>query len=350
MISFYNPSHYNMPKEVQLRKKGPNKSLQCKICNHYCVIATRKTWRCGVHKNVWWKMELLVYGKALGVHIDPMEKKPLYHFFPGTNIFSFGTAGCNFTCKFCQNRQMSQAKEFPEIINEGESRPPEKIVNYCIDNNIKSIAYTYNEPTIFFEYAYDTMKLAKKAWIKNVRVTNGFMSKECRKKIEKLIDAVNIDIKGYTEDFYRDICWARLQPVLDNVKWCQEHNIRTEVTTLVIPWYNDKDEYLEGIAKFIYSISPDMPWHLSAFYPAYKILDVPNTPIDMLQKWYDIGKKVGLHYIYMGNIWNNGHEDTICPKCGLKIIERLWFSLKKNSDFKDEKCPKCGFFIAGRRK
>ncbi len=294
-------------------------------------------------------MELLVYGKALGVHIDPMEKKPLYHFFPGTDIFSFGTAGCNFTCKFCQNRQMSQAKAFPDIINEGESRPPEKIVNYCIDNNIKSIAYTYNEPTIFFEYAYDTMKLAKKAWIKNVRVTNGFMSKECRKKIEKLIDAVNIDIKAYTEDFYKDICGARLQPVLDNVKRFRKHNIWTEVTTLVIPGYNDKDEYLEGIAKFIYTISPDMPWHLSAFYPAYKMLDAPNTPIEMLQKWYDIGKKVGLNYIYMGNIRNNGHEGTICPKCGLKIIERLCFSLRKNPDFKDGKCPKCGFHIAGRR-
>ncbi len=294
-------------------------------------------------------MELLVYGKALGVHIDPMEKKPLYHFFPWTNIFSFGTAGCNFTCKFCQNRQMSQAKEFPEIINEGESRSPEKIVNYCIDNNIKSIAYTYNEPTIFFEYAYDTMKLAKKHGIKNVRVTNGFMSKECRKKIEKLIDAVNIDIKGYTEEFYKDICGARLQPVLDNVKRCKKHGIRIEVTTLVIPWYNDQDKILEWIAKFIKSISPDIPWHLSAFYPAYKMLDVPPTTIKALQKGYNIGKKVWLQYIYMGNIRNNEHEDTICPKCGLKIIERLWFSLRKNPDFKKGKCPKCGFVIEWRR-
>jgi len=193
------------------------------------------------------------------------------------------------------------------------------------------------------------MKLAKKHWIKNVRVTNGFMSKECLKKIEKLIDAVNIDIKWYTEDFYRNICGARLQPVLDNVKRCYEHNIWTEVTTLVIPGYNDQDEILEWIAKFIYSVSPDMPWHLSAFYPAYKMLDVPSTPVELLQKWYDIGKKIWLNYIYMGNIRNNWHEHTICPKCWLHVIERMWFSLHKDPDFKNGICPKCEFHIAGRR-
>jgi len=338
-----------MTKKAILYKKLPNQNVMCQVCNHYCMIQPNKTGKCGIRQNKDGELYLLVYGKALGVHIDPIEKKPLYHFFPGTNIFSLWTAGCNFTCKFCQNRQMSQAKEFPEIVNEGESWPPKKIVDYCIENNISSIAYTYNEPTVFFEYAYDTMKLAKKHWIKNVRVTNGFMSKECLKKIEKLIDAVNIDIKWYTEDFYRNICGARLQPVLDNVKRCYEHNIWTEVTTLVIPGYNDQDEILEWIAKFIYSVSPDMPWHLSAFYPAYKMLDVPSTPVELLQKWYDIGKKIWLNYIYMGNIRNNWHEHTICPKCWLHVIERMWFSLHKDPDFKNGICPKCGFHIAGRR-
>lgn len=338
-----------MTKKATLYKKLPEKRVACMTCNHYCVIPQNETGKCWIRKNKDGELYLLVYGKALWVNIDPIEKKPLYHFFPGTDIFSFWTAGCNFTCKFCQNWQMSQAKQFPEIINEGESWSPKKIVDYCLENKIWSIAYTYNEPTVFFEYAYDTMKLAKKHNIKNVRVTNGFMSKECLERIEKLVDAVNIDIKWYTEEFYKDICGARLQPVLDNVKWCREHNIRTEVTTLIIPGYNDKDEYLEWIAKFIYSISPDMPRHLSAFYPAYKMLDVPPTKIESLQKWYDIGKRIGLHYIYMGNIRNNGHEDTICPKCWLHVIERAWFSLKKNPDFKNGICPKCWMKITGRR-
>lgn len=337
-----------MTKKATLYKKLPDKKVMCQVCNHYCAIDPGNTGKCGIRENQKGELYLLVYGKALGVNIDPIEKKPLYHFYPWTQIFSFWTAGCNFTCQFCQNRQMSQAKAFPEIVNEGESRPPQKIIDYCVENNITSIAYTYNEPTVFFEYAYDTMKLAKEKGFKNVRVTNWFMSKECREKILPLIDAVNIDIKWFNEDFYKNICWGRLQPVLDNIQRCREHNIRTEVTTLVIPWYNDKDADLEWIAKFIYSISPDMPRHLSAFYPAFKMLDVPPTTIEALQKWYDIGKKIWLNYIYLGNIFDNGHEDTICPKCWFHVISRIGYDIKVDPDFKNGICPKCGAKIAGR--
>lgn len=338
-----------MKKKATLYKKLPDKIVGCLACNHYCVIAPDATGKCGIRQNQDGELYLLIYGKVLGLNIDPIEKKPLYHFFPWTRIFSIGTAGCNFTCLFCQNRKMSQAKEFPEIINQGESWSPKKIVDYCVKNKIESIAYTYNEPTVFFEYAYDTMKLAKKHGIKNVRVTNGFMSKECLKKIEKVVDAVNIDIKWNTEDFYNKICWARLQPILDNVKWCWEHKIWTEVTTLIIPGYNDKDEDLEGIAKFMYSISPEMPWHLSAFYPAYKMMDVPSTKLEVLQRWYDIGKKIWLKYIYLGNIFNNGHEDTICPKCWLHVISRKGYSVDIDPGFKNGICPKCKTKIPGRR-
>lgn len=339
----------NNIKKAILYKKLPEQKVVCLTCNHYCTISPDYTGKCGIRQNKNGELYLLTYGKALWVNVDPIEKKPLYHFFPWTNIFSFGTAGCNFTCKFCQNRQMSQAKVFPEIIHQGESRSPKKIVDFCVENKIWNIAYTYNEPTVFFEYAYDTMKLAKKHGIKNVRVTNGFMSKECLKKIEKLVDAVNIDIKWYTEEFYKDICGARLQPILDNIKRCREHDIWTEVTTLVIPGYNDKDADLEWIAKFIYSVSPDIPWHLSVFYPVYKMLNVPETKIESLKRWYDIGKKIWLNYIYLGNIYNNGHEDTICPKCWLHLISRTGYSVQTDEKFKDGMCPKCKTKIAGRR-
>lgn len=338
-----------MVKKASLYKKLPEGKVLCLACNHYCAIAPDETGRCGIRQNKNGELYLLVYGKALWAHSDPIEKKPLYHFFPWSTIFSFGTAGCNFTCLFCQNWQMSQAKQFPEIVYEGESWSPKKIVDYCRENKIWSIAYTYNEPTVFFEYAYDTMKLAKKHKIKNVWISNGFMSIECLKKIEKLVDAVNIDIKWYTEDFYKNICGARLQPILDNIKRCGEHKIRTEVTTLVIPWYNDKDEDLEGIAKFIYGVSPDIPWHLSAFYPSYKMMDVPETKVELLQKWYAIGKKIWLKHIYLGNIYNNEHEDTICPKCWFHVISRMGYSIYKDPKFEKGICPGCKTKIAGKR-
>ncbi len=338
-----------MPRKVKLRKQWPNNTLQCQICNHYCFVASRNTGLCGVHKNTGKKIELLVYGKALWMNIDPMEKKPLYHFFPWTNIFSFGTAGCNFTCKFCQNWQMSQAKVFTEIINLGEALSPKDIVNYCIKHKIPSIAYTYNEPTVFFEYALDTMKLAHKKNIKNVRVSNGFMSKECLEVIEPYLDAINVDLKSFSDDFYKKICWARLEPVLNNIKRLYDQNIRIEITTLIIPWYNDDESELTKIAQFLFNISPNIPRHISAFYGMYKMKDVKSTSLETLTKAYEIGKKIGLKYVYIGNIFHNGHEDTICPKCGLHIIERKWFSLRKNPDFKDGKCPKCTFPIAGKR-
>lgn len=303
-----------------------------------------QTWICGIRKCIKWKIELIVYGKALWMNIDPVEKKPLYHFFPGSQIFSFWTAGCNLRCDFCQNWQMSQAKIFPEIINCGETLSPKEIIEYCIKNKITSIAYTYNEPTVFFEYAVDTMKLAHKKKIKNIRVSNGFMSTECLEQIVLYLDAINIDLKSFNDEFYQKICWAKLQPILNNIKRLYEHKIWQEITTLVIPWYNDDESELMKIAQFIVNISPDIPRHISAFYGMYKMKDVQSTPLETLNKAYEIGKQAGLNYVYIGNIFNNGHENTYCPTCQELCIARKWFVSTNN--LKKNLCPKCGTAIA----
>ena len=337
-----------MPKKMQLWKSGKNNTLQCLVCNHYCVIAEWQTWICWIRKNAEKKIELLVYGKALWMNVDPIEKKPLYHFFPWSQIFSFWTAWCNFRCDFCQNRQMSQAKAFPEIINLGEALSPKDIIEYCVGNKIESIAYTYNEPTVFVEYALDTMKLAHKKNIKNVRVSNGFMSTECLEQIAPYLDAINVDLKSFSDEFYKKICWARLQPILDNIKRLYDHKIRQEITTLVIPWYNDDESELKKIAEFIFNISPDIPRHISAFYGMYKMKDVKSTPLETLNKAYEIGKQAGLNYVYIGNIFHNGHENTYCPTCQELCIAREWFDI--NNKLIEWKCPKCTTKIAGRRK
>jgi len=331
-----------------LYKKLENNQIQCLACNHYCKISNNQAWICWVRKNDNWKLNLLIYGKALWINVDPIEKKPLYHFLPWTKVFSFWTAWCNFRCQFCQNRHMSQAKSFPEIINQWKKLQSQEIVDHCLENNIPSIAYTYNEPTVFFEYAYDTMKLAKKKWIKNVWVSNGYMSCELLKKIKNLIDAINIDLKSFDENFYNKICWAKLKPVLDNIKWFKKNKIRVEITTMIIPWLNDSEYNIEKIAKFIYKVSPSIPRHISAFYPNYKMQNIQSTWLEILSKAYEIWKKVWLEYIYIGNVVNNWHENTHCSACGLKLTSRNWYNVEINS----EKwiCPSCKNKIAWIRK
>jgi len=238
----------------------------------------------------------------------------------------------------------------PELLKQGKKLSPKEVVQHCIENNIPSIAYTYTEPTVFFEYCFDTMKLAHKAGIKNVRVSNGFMSLQCLEKMKKYLDAVNVDLKAFTDEFYHNICGARLQPILDNIKRLRYNKIRQEVTTLIIPGKNDSEEELTKAAQFLYSVSPDIPRHLSAFFPAYKMTDVPPTPLETLAKAYEIGKKVWLKHIYIGNIRNNGHEHTNCPNCNTEIVSRIWFSITTHPDFKDGLCPKCKTPIAGVRK
>jgi len=339
---------------MSLFKTLPNNQIQCLACNNYCIIPNGKTGLCGVRQNNHGELKLLVDNKAAAVNLDPIEKKPLFHFLPGATAFSLGTFGCNFACEFCQNWDISQKfknqKSKIKIENDvwyGEDWKPEKIVNYCQENKIPVIAYTYNEPTVWTEYALATMKLAKKAKIENVWVSNGYMSKETLELIAPYLDAINVDLKSFREDFYQRIIHAHLEPVKENIRKIWQMGIWEEITTLIIPGLNDSEEELKDLAEFLVKISPDLPWHISAFYPAYKMLDTPSTPQKTLIKAYNIGKKAGLKYVYTGNIPDNNYESTYCPKCGAKLIERCGITMIENK-LNNGKCPKCGAEISGR--
>ncbi len=316
-----------------------NGKTKCNLCSHRCMIAEGKAGICGVRKNISGTLYSLVYGKAVSAHVDPIEKKPLFHFLPGSKSFSFATVGCNFRCSFCQNYEISQ----PSRIT-GKELSPEEIVKLAIESKCKSIAYTYTEPTVFFEYAYDTMKLARKKGLKNVWVTNGYYTAEALEMVKPHMDAVNIDLKSMEEDFYLKTVGAKLHHVLESIKRTHEAGIWTELTTLVIPGYNDSYANLRKTAGFISSLSKDIPWHVSRFHPMHKLLGAKMTPIETLEKAYDIGKKSGLNYVYVGNV-SSEHENTFCPKCNAKIIGRIGYNTK--SSLKGNECPECRHEIAG---
>jgi pyruvate formate lyase activating enzyme len=320
--------------------------VRCHLCNHRCVINEGKRGICGVRENRDGRLYSLVYGRSVATGIDPIEKKPFFNFYPGSTAYSISTVGCNFHCLNCQNWDISQMPKEKEGKIIGEELSPEKIVADAKNRDCKSIAYTYTEPTIFFEYAYDTAKLARTEGIKNVFVTNGYTSTEAIKEIAPFLDAANVDLKGFSEDFYHKVCGARLQPVLDNIGLYKKLGVWVEVTTLVIPGYSDDEEQLRGIAEFIKSIDEDIPWHVTAFYPAYKFLDVPPTPVESLRKAREIGKKAGLRYVYEGNVPGEGGENTYCYSCGELVIKRYGFEITENT-LKDGKCPKCKTGIDG---
>jgi len=329
-------------KEALLYNKLKDKKVRCQNCPHFCIISPGKIGICGVRENRDGKLYFLVYGKAVAIHIDPIEKKPFFHFLPGSHSLSIATVGCNFICRNCQNYDISQgfkrAKEIP-----GEDLPPEEIVKMALENNLPSISYTYVEPTIFLEYALDIMKLAKKAGLKNNFVSNGFMSEESAKLIIPYLDANNIDIKSFYDKFYRENCGGRLQPVLDTAKLMKKSGVWVEITTLVIPTLSDSEEMFRKIAKFIYEeLGPETPWHISQFSGAisWKLQDLPDTPVETLQKAWKIGKEVGLKYVYTGNVPGLPSEDTFCPKCGTLVIDRTNYIIHRRD--KDGKCPKCG--------
>lgn len=285
--------------ECVLYKKLENKKVQCIACNHRCIIGEGKRGICGVRENVNGKLQLLVYGLVVSENVDPIEKKPLYRFLTGTKTYSIGTIGCNFRCDFCQNYDISQLREIV-----GREITPEQVVERAIRIGCKSIAYTYNEPTIFAEFVKDTARLAHKKGIKNILVTNGYMTKEFMEFLGKDIDAMNIDLKSFKEDFYRRLCKAKLKPVLETIKLAHEMGIHIEITTLIVPEENDDIKELEGIAKFILGIDKkgEIPWHISRFFPMYKMKNKEMTSGDILKKAEEIGKKY-LKYVYLGNVW-----------------------------------------------
>jgi len=275
------------------------KKVICKLCSHYCQIAEGKDGLCGVNSNVNGTLTCKVYGYPSALHVDPIEKKPLYHFLPHTNTLSLGTIGCNFRCPFCQNWQLSQTKE----LSAKEYISPKEIVKLAIYHHCESISYTYNEPSIFFPYAKDIAIEAKKIGLKNIMVSNGFMSKEVCEEIPQYIDAINIDIKSFNHDYYKKTLKGDLDIVLKNSKNLKKNGLHVEITTLIIPDVNDSVEEIEQIAKFIANdLGEDTPWHLSAFHPDYKMLQTQRTPLETLKKAYTIAKKHNIQNVYLGNI------------------------------------------------
>jgi pyruvate formate lyase activating enzyme len=313
--------------------------VRCDLCAHRCRIPPGSHGICAVRANHDGSLYSLVYGRAITAHVDPMEKKPLYHFLPGSTIFSIATAGCNFHCDFCQNWDISQAGKGSGSKLRGEAFPPDQIVAAARRTGCRSIAYTYNEPTVFFEYAYDTAVLAHGAGLKNVFVTNGYQTPEAIALMRGVIDAANIDLKAFRDATYRRLCGARLQPVLDAIKLMHEAGIWVEVTTLVVPGENDSPAELRDIAHFIAGVSADMPWHISRFHPDYRMTNTGPTPRDTLLSAAEIGRAEGLHYVYIGNLPGSGNEDTRCPSCGQTVVQRSGYSVRSN--LRGHRCPQC---------
>jgi pyruvate formate lyase activating enzyme len=326
-----------MSREALLYEKLDNKGVHCYLCAHQCKISEGKFGFCGVRENVGGVLYTHAYGKVIAAHIDPIEKKPLYHFLPGSTSFSIATIGCNFRCGFCQNWQISQ-RFFSDKGSAGESFSPEDIVKEALDHGCKSISYTYTEPTIFFEYALETAKLAKASGLYNNFVTNGYMTKECLEMIRPYLDAANVDLKFFRDASYRKVCAGSLQPVLDSIRLMHKLGVWVEVTTLIVPGENDSEEELKDICGFIAGVDKNMPWHISRFHPDYKFSDYQATPEETLKRAYDLGRKIGLNYIYIGNVYGFGN-DTYCQSCKKLLVKREVFSALENNI----KAGICGF-------
>lgn len=292
-------------KEAVLYEKTSNKKVKCGLCNHRCVIDDGKRGICGVRENKNGKLYSLVYGRIIAEHVDPIEKKPLYHFMPGSFSLSFAAIGCNFRCLHCQNSDISQfsKKQTTSVAELGKTKSPKEIIKDATNNNCPTISYTYTEPTVFLEFALDCMKLAKKKKLKNIWVSNGYMTKEALELIIPYLDAINVDLKSFSEDFYRDICGAKLKPVIDNLVNIRKRGVHLEITTLIIPDKNDSEEELTQIAEFIKNkLGSEVPWHVSRFFPHHEFMNLMPTPVEKVIQAVEIGKGVGLKYVYAGNI------------------------------------------------
>ncbi len=333
--------------EARLWKPLKNRAVQCRLCNHYCRIAAGERGKCGVRENREGTLFSLNYGKIAAISLDPVEKKPLYHFQPGTQTLSFATMGCNLTCSFCQNWTLSQTPvEDGQIA--GRAATPEQIVAEALRVKAASVSYTYSEPTIFFELMQDTARLSQRHGLKNILVSNGFMSRECLDELGPHINAINVDLKCFTEAFYKEIAGAHLKPVTDNLKHIK-HTLGwwLEVTTLLIPGRNDSPEELEQLTDFlVHEIGTDTPWHISRFHPSYKMDNVPVTGGDTLTAAYHMGKRKGLKYVYIGNMPGLNRQQTFCPGCGQRVIDRTGFTVVCPA-VRNGHCAHCGATIHG---
>ncbi|MEL7644743.1 MAG: AmmeMemoRadiSam system radical SAM enzyme [Anaerolineaceae bacterium] len=331
--------------EALLYERLPENKVRCQLCAHNCLIADGRRGICKVRENRAGVLYSLTYGRLIAAHVDPIEKKPLFHFFPGSRIFSIASPGCNFDCQWCQNWEISQ----------GDSRaaaarcpytPPRDVVSSALRSGCHSISYTYTEPTVFFEYSQDVGRLARDAGLKNVYVTNGYMSPETIALLGDWLDAANVDIKAFSDEVYRKQIGAHLQPVLDACVLLKQAGVWLEITTLLIPGLNDAEDQLRTLAQFIFKeLGADTPWHVSRFFPQYKYQNAEVTGLASIEKALEIGKAEGLQYTYAGNV--AGSADTFCPHCGVALIERSGMSVFSNRIKTPGLCPQCGSVIAG---
>ena len=332
-------------KEAMFFRRLKGQRVRCDLCAHRCVIEDGHRGICQVRGNEGGILYSFVYGKAVATHVDPIEKKPLFHFQPGSSTFSVATVGCNFHCSHCQNADISILPAIGGHIV-GEDLMPDEIVASAESNGCRSIAYTYTEPTIFFEYAHDIARLASEKQLSNLFVTNGYMTAEVLRTAQPYLDAANVDLKSFSEDHYQGVCGARLQPVLNSLQLMKSLGIWVEVTTLVIPTLNDSKKELRQIAEFILSLGPETPWHISQFYPTYQLTHLPPTPVESLRRGREIGLEVGLRYVYTGNVPGDEGENTFCYHCGQRLIHRYGYSILENR-LKEAKCDRCGAVIDG---
>lgn len=332
-------------KEARWYEKLEDGKVRCHLCAHRCLIHDGKLGVCQVRKNEAGTLYTLVYGRTISQHVDPIEKKPLFHVYPGSSSFSIATPGCNFRCLFCQNADISQMPRERHLIM-GEPATPEQIVRAAQRFDCRSISYTYTEPTIFSEYAYDIAVLAHQAGLLNIYVTNGYMTKEFLDDFHPYLDAANVDLKAFRDAYYREMCGARLEPVLDALRHMKRLGIWVEVTTLVVPQANDDPGELRELASFIAGeLGPETPWHVSRFYPTYKLRDRPPTPWESVERASQIGREAGLRYVYVGNVPGRG-ETTFCHHCGELLIERYGYQIMAYKVTKGQ-CPRCHTPVSG---
>jgi len=329
--------------EAALWKAADGGAVDCFLCAHRCHIAAGKRGVCRVRENVGGRLETLVYGRVIAQHVDPIEKKPLHHFLPGSTSYSIAAAGCNFQCGFCQNWEISQYPRKADGEIPGADATPEDLVAAAKRFGCESISYTYTEPTIFFEYARDTGVPAMRAGLKNVFVTNGFMTPEAVAEMAGWLDAANVDLKAWRDEFYRNLCKGRIEPVKESIRRLHGAGVHVEVTTLLVTGRNDADDDLRGIAGFLASISPDLAWHVSRYHPDFEMTEPPPTPLESIDRAVRIGREAGLRYVYAGNV--AGSADTVCPSCGEVVVRRTGLTVL-STNLRGAACGKCGAALA----
>ncbi|HOE64144.1 MAG TPA: AmmeMemoRadiSam system radical SAM enzyme [Candidatus Sumerlaeota bacterium] len=325
---------------------GRDNIVRCALCPHNCTVPDGARGLCGVRENRGGKYKTLVYGRPViqAIHIDPIEKKPLFHYLPAAKALSFGTAGCNFICKFCQNWDLAQSK--PEAFK-SEYISPKEMVALAKEKQTPVIACTYNEPTIFAEYVYDVAVEGNKEGIKTVMISNGFINEKPLRELCKVLSSIKIDFKAFTEKFYKETCGGEMAPVMNTLKVLKETGIWFEIVTLIIPTLNDDEKENKEMCQWIIkNVGPDVPIHFSQFHPMFKLMNLPRTPLETLEKCHTFAKEAGIHYVYLGNVWNHKYENTFCPVCGKLLIRRQGY-FTKIEGLKENMCSECGEKIAG---